>query len=93
MAGQLAIVAYRSLVDGLGSGSVDIQVQWHVGDDPEEARRTIEATPISTYSNPYGQMVSWELVQIFAIEPFEPRGSGEEVVGFIASTEELSELA
>jgi hypothetical protein len=32
-------------------------------------------------------------VQIFAIEPFSPSASGEEIVGFIASVEELSDLA
>ncbi|TWT61329.1 hypothetical protein [Rubinisphaera italica] len=43
--------------------------------------------------NDNGETVSWELAEVFAIEPFVPKISGEEIVGFIASTEELSDLA
>lgn len=93
MAGHLAIVAYRALVGGLPSGKVDIQVRWFSGGDPGGIRRLIESEPASSYRNPDDEVVYWELSDILAIEPFEPSESGEEVVGFIASSEELSGLA
>lgn len=93
MAGQLAIVAYRCLIDGMPSATLDFQVRWFADRDADRIRRQIEAEPFLSYSNSDGETVCWELVQIFAIEPFEPDASGEEVVGFIASTDELSDLA
>lgn len=93
MAGQLAIVAYRSLVAGLSAGSLDIQVRWLADEGAEEIRRHILGEPLQSYLNSDGEVVSWELVEIFAIESFAPRESGEEVVGFVASTQELSDLA
>lgn len=93
MAGQLAIVAYRSLVGGVLSDSMDFQVRWFADEDAEEVRRLIQAEPLLDYLNSDGQLVTWELARIFAIEPFSPHQSGEEIVGFIASTQELSELA
>ena len=92
MAGQLAIVAYRCLVAGLSSGSVDFQVRWFADEDADEVRRRIQGEPLHSYMNSDGEVVSWELVEIFAIEPFAPSESGEEVAGFIASTQELSDL-
>lgn len=93
MAGQLAIVVYRSLVGEFRSKTLDVQVRWFAGSDPEEVRQLIEAEPLHAYRNPEDQLVTWELAEIMTIEPFSTHESGEEVVGFIASTEELSELA
>lgn len=92
MTGSLAIVAYRGSVEGVRTGSLDVQVRWFDSTDHEDIRKQIEAEPFSTYSNPYGETVTWELVQIMAIDPFAPRASGEEVVGFIASKRELRQL-
>jgi hypothetical protein len=93
MAGQLAIVAFRALVGGLPSGTVDIQVRWFAEKDAERVRRFIESEPASSYLNSDDEVVYWELSSVLAIEPFDPRESGEEIVGFIASAEELSGLA
>jgi hypothetical protein len=93
MSGHLAIVAYRALVAGIPSNSVDFQVQWFAENDAAEVRRIIEAKPFHCYSNSSDEEVCWELVEVFAIEPFNPSESGEEIVGFIASTDELSDLA
>ena len=93
MAQYLAIVAYRCLVAGLPTGKLDIQVQWHDVDDETSVRSSIADEPIHTYNNSDGETVSWELAEVLAVEPFSPEDSGEEVVGFIASTRELTELA
>ncbi|HEU5118793.1 MAG TPA: hypothetical protein VFT74_19530 [Isosphaeraceae bacterium] len=89
MAGQLVIVAYRALVGGLATRTVDIQVRWFAGDDPEQARQQLESEPALSYRNPDGQVVYWEFSGVLVVEPFDPQESGEEVVGFIASAEEL----
>lgn len=89
----LAIVAYRSLVEGVSSGSIDLQVRWFDAADDSVVRQTIEAEPICAYRNGIDESVAWELAEIFSIEPFSPRVSGEEVVGFIANADEIANLA
>lgn len=89
----LAIVAYRSLVAGASSGSIDFQVRWFDAADDSVVRQTIEEEPICAYRNETGSSVAWELAEILSIEPFSPRLSGEEVVGFIAPTGEILSLA
>ena len=93
MPGSLAIVAFRGLISGEASGSIDIQTRWFDSIDFEHVRRLIRAAPIHCYKNDDDETVSWELVEIFAIEEFTPGESGAEVVGFIVSTDELAELA
>jgi len=93
MGGLLAIAAYRSLVGGSPSGGVDIQVRWIDSTNADEVRARLIAEPFMRYSNPAEEQVCWELVEVLAIEPFEPKESGEEVIGFIASAEELRRLA
>jgi hypothetical protein len=93
MPAHLAIVAYRALVEGRPTGKVDIQVRWFDDDDPAAIRRRIESESFMSYLNPDDEVVCWELSDVISIEPFEPRESGEEVVGFITSAEDFSELA
>ena len=92
MAGKLAIVAYRCLVGGIRSDTLDFQVRWFDVEDAEQTRRLIQAEPFLAYKNSDDDLVTWELAQIFAIEPFSPQASGEEVIGFIASIDELTDL-
>lgn len=91
--GYIAIVAYRCRIDGVPKGSLDIQAIWFEEIDPEEVRRLIHLDPIQSYENSDGDTVSWELAEVFSIEPFRPSASGEEIAGFIASIDELNDLA
>jgi hypothetical protein len=93
MTQYLAIVVYRCLVAGSPEGSLDIQVRWYDARDETSVRTTIAAEPILSYKNSDGETVSWELAEVMAVEPFAPKDSGEEVIGFIASVRELTELA
>ncbi len=92
MANYLAIVAYRGLVSGVPTGNLDIQVQWFDVQSEDVVRSAIQADPIQSYKNSEDETVSWELVEVFSIEPYSPTRSGEEVIGFIASTSELNDL-
>jgi len=89
----LAIVAYRSLVAGVPSKKVDLQVRWFDEDSEAVVRQLISDDPIHAYKNEDGETVTWELVKVFAVEEFEPQRSGDEAIGFIASTRELRNLA
>lgn len=93
MAQYLAIVAYRCLVGGSTRDSLDFQVRWYEAHDEASVRNSIADEPIHSYKNSDGETVSWELSQVITVEPFAPKESGEEVIGFIASADELSELA
>lgn len=90
--GHLAIVAYRCRVGGIAHPSLDIQAVWFEESDPDEVRRLINANLRQGYENPDGNTVTWELAEVFAIEPFETESSGEEVAGFIAEIDELNDL-
>jgi hypothetical protein len=89
MAALLAIVAYRGSVAGVRTNSLDLQVRWFDTTDQNFIRQQIAAEPFSSYTNSDGETVTWELVQIMAIDTFNPHTSGEEVVGFIASKREM----
>jgi hypothetical protein len=89
----LAVVAYRCLVAGVPSGSIDLQVKWFDVADDSIVRQLIEADPVHAYKNSDDETVSWELAEVFSVEPFSPTRSGEEVAGFIANTSELVDLA
>ena len=92
MAGALAIVAYRGLIAGESCGSVAISVCWFDMTDELRIRQLIESESSHCYKNSDGETVSWELVEILAIEEFSSTDPGEEVVGFIASADELANL-
>jgi hypothetical protein len=96
MPGTLAIVAYRSVVGGAAQSSLDVQVRWFDDEDADRVQAKLRAEPAHTYRNPTGEEVIWELAEILAVEPFDPStpaDSGEEIAGFIASVDEISELA
>ncbi len=50
MPAYLAIVAYRALVAGRPTGTVDIQVRWFDDYDPDRICRRIESEPAMTYT-------------------------------------------
>ncbi len=67
-------------------------MRWFDEEDNEQIRSLIQAEPLQAYRNSDDEIVCWELVQIFAIEPFSPQASGEEVIGFFASLGDLTDL-
>jgi hypothetical protein len=89
----LAIVAYRSLVAGVPTKKLDFQVRWFNEENEAVVRQLIGDDPIHTYENANGETVSWELAEVFEVETFDPQRSGDEVIGFIASTRALRNLA
>ncbi|MEO6810954.1 MAG: hypothetical protein ABI353_17725 [Isosphaeraceae bacterium] len=88
----LAIVAYRCIIAGSRRRRLDIQVQWYDAPDESAVRASIADEPIQSYENSDGEIVSWERSEVLAVEPFSPKHSGDEVVGFIASIRELKGL-
>lgn len=93
MTEYLAIVAYRCFVSGVATGNVDVQVRWFEAKDEDTVRRLLMAEPAHSYENGDHEMVTWELVQVFAVDEFGARTSGDEVTGFITSAQELGALA
>src|SRR5690349_12933561 len=90
----LAIVAYRCEVAGVPTESIDIQVRYFSSMLESEIEAFLQAEPVNSYSNDLGETVTWPLVRIMAIEPFEsPTQNGKEVVGFIAGCTEFSKWA
>lgn len=92
MSRWLAIAAYRCRIDGVANGSVDFQVRYFdlpVASDVEEALR---GEIPHEYENHLGETVSWSLVRIFEIRCMLAMASGDEIVGFTATADELSSL-
>jgi hypothetical protein len=92
MTEYLAIAAYRCFVSGAATDSIDIQVRWFVAEDEEAVRSVLLAEPAHRYENGEQEPVTWQLVQIFAVDKFRAGTSGDEVTGFIASAQELAGL-
>jgi hypothetical protein len=93
MTEYLAIVAYRCFVSGVATGNVDVQVRWFKAEDESAVRRLLMAEPAHSYENGDNEPVTWELVQVLAVDEFGARTSGDEVTGFIASAQDLAALA
>ncbi len=91
--GMLAIVAYRALIDEVESSQLDFQVLWFAQSNEDQVRELLKYRPQERYLNDEGQEVCWELVEVLAINEFNPTESGQEVVGFITSTNRLPEWA
>ena len=85
----LAIAAYRCEVAGVPTESLDIQVRYFEAESAEEVESRLYNETESEYTNPYGQLVTWPLACVVAVEPFSQAPDGEEVIGFIARVNEL----
>ena len=68
-------------------------MRWFESTNADEIRASLIAEPFHHYLNPGNEHVCWELAEVLAIELFEPNEPGAEVIGFIASVEELTEMA
>lgn len=85
----LAIVAYRCEVAGVPRDSLDIQVRYFAAESAEEVVSRIFDEPDAEYMNGDGELVTWPFVCVVAVEPFSEPADGDEVVGFIARTNEI----
>ena len=85
----MAIVVYGCHINGQSTDSVDIQVRYFGSNDISQVEARIRAEPVHSYANGQGELVSWHLLRIAAIEPLDSLSDGAEVIGFIS---ELSEL-
>ena len=83
------MAAYRSRVEGVPGGSIDIQVRYFEARSADEAERLLEAEFATQYQNKNGETVVWELSSVFATEEVVPYSNGDEVIGFITNLEEL----
>jgi hypothetical protein len=55
-----------------------------------EAVRKVLTKPVHSYRNAKHELVRWPLVDIMACEPLSSPRDGDEIIGFICDTRELS---
>jgi hypothetical protein len=89
----LAIAAYRNEFDGAPGGSIDIRVLGFDLETEDEVRAAISNEPVVVYENDQGEQVSWNLAQVLAVEEFAFHENAEELIGFIAESEEFKTWA
>jgi hypothetical protein len=89
MQAAVAIVAYRCEVGGEPTDSLDIQVRYFSSFSPSEIEQRLRSESPNTYENDSGEVVSWPLAQILAIEPLENPSDGSEIAGFITGYPEF----
>jgi hypothetical protein len=89
----LAIAAYRNQFDGAPGGSIDIRVLGFDLETEEEVRAAVSNEPVAVYENDQGEQVSWCLVHILAIEESVFHENGDELIGFIAESNEFKTWA
>lgn len=88
----LAVAAYQCRIDGVANGSVDFQVRYFDLPAASDVEETLRGELPHEYENDLGETVSWPLTRIFEIRCLLAMATGDEVVGFTATTEELSAL-
>jgi hypothetical protein len=86
---SLAIVAYRCEVAGSPTESLDIQVRYFKTLSQEQIKAALRAEPVCSYTNEAGELVTWPLVRLLAVEPFSEPAHGAEVAGFITGCHEF----
>ena len=86
----LAIVLYRGYVDGIYSGSIDLQVKYFICKDKDDVKSMIENEEQCKYIGGEGNEVAWILDEIVCIEQIDDMISGEELIGFIRNEKEFS---
>jgi len=92
MSRWLAIAAYQCQINGVPTGSIDFQVRYFNLPAPSDVEAVLRSEPPHQYQNHLNETVAWPLVRIFEIQGLLSASSGDEIVGFIAGTEELSSL-
>jgi len=92
MTKRIAIAVYRCEVAGIPTDSLDVQVRYF--DDAEiDVAAFLSAEPTHSYLNDKGELVTWPLVEITAIETFAEPKNGREVAGFIAGADQFARWA
>jgi Domain of unknown function (DUF6968) len=89
----LAMAAYKCDVAGEATDSLDIQVRYFERGTMREVEEALRSEQPHSYENEGGQIVSWSLANIFAIEHFDKPKSGAEVIGFITGADEFANWA
>lgn len=92
MSRWLAIAAYQCRINGVADGSVDFRVRYFNLPGPADVEAALTGEPPQEYENQLGETVSWPLVQIFDIQGLLPTKSGDEMIGFVAQSDELAAL-
>ncbi len=90
MNGILAIVAYRCEVAGEPTESIDIQVRYFESGTAREIEDRLRSEAPHSYANDRNEIVSWPLIKVLAVEPFETPTDGKEMVGFITGCNEFA---
>jgi len=89
----LAMAAYKCEVAGEVTDSLDVQVRYFEQGTVREIEEALRSEQPHSYENEGGEIVSWPLASILAIEPFDKPKSGAEVVGFITGANEFAKWA
>lgn len=86
----LVMAAYRCDVAGESTDALDIQVRYFEQGTVREIEEALRSEAPHSYENEVGQIVSWRLANILAMEGFDKPKSGGEVIGFITGADELA---
>jgi hypothetical protein len=90
MPSAVAIAVYRCEVAGQPTDSLDIQVRHFASFSPAEIERRLRSEPLHSYQNDAGEIVTWPLVHVMAVEPIEDPADGAEIAGFITGCNEFA---
>ncbi len=80
---RLAIIKYKSIINGEPSGSVDYSVHWFRSTPREQIEKWATNNLVS-YKNYADEDVLWEFDEVVCIEEIDKEPEeGQEVIGFI----------
>ena len=87
-----AMVIHRAVVAGEPTDLLDVSAYFYLAETEDEVRDLIEQEEPTSYVGGYGDDVTWRLVRVLSIDQCSRMESGAEVIGFIASNDEIVKL-
>ena len=87
-----AMVIHRCMVAGQPTDYLDLSAYFFRAESEDEVRSLIENEEPHSYVGGEGDDVKWTLLRIMSIDPCDTPDSGQEVTGFITSSDELGKL-
>ncbi|MEM9478706.1 MAG: hypothetical protein AAGA58_03480 [Verrucomicrobiota bacterium] len=84
---MLLIARYDCFVNGQQTGTADYQVRYFECLSDHDAKARLRDEPPHEYLNELGELVHWKFVEILAIEQDPVFRDGDEIIGFITTTQ------
>lgn len=85
-----ALCAYNCLISNQSSESIDIQCRYFEASTEDEVLELVRSEAPNQYFNEAGELVTWPLIEVMAVEELGQLKHGIEIVGAIRGASTIS---